>query len=72
MKFENLIIKAIQNPKSNFFKKYKVPTKKVKVVKEAFKIKKKYGRKTTKAQAIKRGFKSQLVFKNNNKTLLGS
>jgi hypothetical protein len=71
-KFENLIIKAIKNPKSNFFKKYKVSDKKVKVIKEGFKIKKKYGRKTTRSQAIKRGFKSQLVFKNNNKTLLGS
>jgi len=71
-KFKNLIIEAIQNPKSNLFKKNKVSTKKVKVIKEGFKIKKKYGRNTTKSQAIKRGFKSQLVFKNNKKTLLGA
>ena len=43
------------------------------MLKEAYQIKQKYGKKTTRAQAIKRGFKSQIVSKKkNNKSLLGS
>ena len=71
-KIEDILIKAIKNPKTTFFKKYKVSSKNEKLIREAYNISKKYGRKTTRSQAIKKGFKSQLVFKNNNKTLLGS
>ena len=74
-KLEDIITQSLNNynSKNTFFvKKLKVSPKNVNVMKEAFDIKKKYGRNTTRAEAIKKGFKSQLVFKNNNKTLLGS
>ena len=71
-KFENIINQALKDSKNTFFTKYKVSPKNINLIREASDIAKKYGRKTTRSQAIKRGFKSQLVFKNNNKTLLGS
>ena len=73
-KFENLIIKAIKNPKTTFFKKYKVSSKNENLIREAYDIKKKYGRNTTRATAIKKGYKrKKFVSTNNNyKSLLGS
>ena len=73
-KFENIINQALNDSKNNFFNKYKVSYKNVNLIKEAADIKKKYGRKTTKAQAIKKGYKrKKFVSTNNNyKSLLGS
>tara|TARA_R110002167_G_scaffold12388_1_gene52606 strand:+ start:239 stop:466 length:228 start_codon:yes stop_codon:yes gene_type:complete len=73
-KFENIINKAIKDPKNTFFTKYKVSPKNVNLIREAFDISKKYGRNTTKAQAIKKGYKrKKFVSTNNNyKSLLGS
>ena len=73
-KFENIINQALNDSKNNFFNKYKVSSKNVNLIKEAADIKKKYGRKTTKAQAIKKGYKrKKFVSTNNNyKSLLGS
>jgi len=73
-KFENIINQALNNSKNNFFNKYKVSSKNVNLIREAADIKKKYGRKTTKAQAIKKGYKrKKFVSTNNNyKSLLGS
>jgi len=73
-KFENIINQALNDSKNNFFNKYKVSSKNVNLIREAADIKKKYGRKTTKAQAIKKGYKrKKFVSTNNNyKSLLGS
>ena len=73
-KFENIINKAIKDPKNTFFTKYKVSPKNVNLIREAFDISKKYGRNTTRAQAIKKGYKrKKFVSTNNNyKSLLGS
>ena len=72
-KIENILIKALRNPETNFFTKYKVSRKNEQLIREAFDISKKYGKKTTRSQAIKRGYKSKLVLKKNNyKSLLGS
>jgi hypothetical protein len=73
-KFEDIINQALKNSKNTFFTKYKVSPKNVNLIREASDIKKKYGRNTTKAQAIKRGYKrKKFVSTNNNyKSLLGS
>ena len=73
-KFENIINKAIKDPKNTFFTKYKVSPKNVNLIKEASDISKKYGRNTTRDQAIKKGYKrKKFVSTNNNyKSLLGS
>jgi hypothetical protein len=73
-KFEDIINQALKNSKNTFFTKYKVFPKNVNLIREASDIKKKYGRNTTKAQAIKRGYKrKKFVSTNNNyKSLLGS
>ena len=73
-KFEDIINKALKDPKNTFFTKYKVSPKNVQLIKEASDISKKYGRNTTKAQAIKKGYKrKKFVSTNNNyKSLLGS
>mgnify|MGYP003663089015 FL=1 len=73
-KFEDILIEAIKNPKTTFFKKYKVSSKNENLIREAFDIKKKYGRNTTRAEAIKKGYKrKKFVSTNNNyKSLLGS
>jgi len=73
-KFEDILIKAVTNPKTTFFKKYKVSSKNENLIREAYDIKKKYGRNTTRAQAIKKGYKrKKFVSTNNNyKSLLGS
>jgi hypothetical protein len=73
-KFENIINKAIKDPKNTFFTKYKVSPKNVNLIREAYDISKKYGRNTTRAQAIKKGYKKKkFVSTNNNyKSLLGS
>jgi len=72
-KIEKILIEAATNPKTTFFTKYKISPRGEKMLKEAYQIKQKYGRKTTRSQAIKRGFKSQIVSKKkNNKSLLGS
>ena len=71
-KFENILIEAATNPKTTFFTKYKISPRGEQMLKEAYQIKQKYGKKTTRAQAIKRGFKSKIVSKKNNKSLLGS
>ena len=73
-KFENIINQALNDSINNFFNKYKVSSKNVNLIREAADIKKKYGRKTTKAQAIKKGYKrKKFVSTNNNyKSLLGS
>ena len=72
-KFEDMITKAIKDPKNTFFKKYKVSPKNVNLIREAYEIKEKYGRKTTRAEAIKKGYK-RIKFvstRNNYKSLLG-
>ena len=73
-KFENIINKAIKDPKNTFFTKYKVSPKNVNLIREASDISKKYGRNTTRTQAIKKGYKrKKFVSTNNNyKSLLGS
>ena len=72
-KIEKILIEAATNPKTTFFTKYKISSRGEQMIKEAYQIKKKYGRQTTRHQAIKRGFKSQIVSKKkNNKSLLGS
>ena len=73
-KFEDMITKAIKDPKNTFFKKYKVSPKNVNLIREAYEIKEKYGRKTTRAEAIKKGYKrKKFVSTNNNyKSLLES
>ena len=73
-KFEDIINQALKDSKNTFFTKYKVSPKNVNLIREASDIKKKYGRNTTKAQAIKKGYKrKKFVSTNNNyKTLLGS
>ena len=73
-KFEDIINKAIKDPKNTFFTKYKVSPKNVQLIREASDIKKKYGRNTTRTQAIKKGYKrKKFVSSNNNyKSLLGS
>ena len=73
-KFENILIEAVTNPKTTFFKKYKVSSKNENLIREAYDIKKKYGRNTTRSQAIKKGYKrKKFVSTNNNyKSLLGS
>jgi len=72
-KIEKILIEAATNPKTTFFTKYKISPRGEQMLKEAYQIKQKYGRKTTRSQAIKRGFKSQIVSKKkNNKSLLGS
>ncbi len=73
-KIEDILIKAIKNPKTTFFKKYKVSSKNENLIREAYDIKKKYGRNTTRATAIKKGYKrKKFVSTNNNyKSLLGS
>jgi hypothetical protein len=73
-KIEDILIKAIKNPKTTFFKKYKISSKNENLIREAYDIKKKYGKNTTKATAIKKGYKrKKFVSTNNNyKSLLGS
>jgi hypothetical protein len=73
-KFEDIINKALKDSKNTFFTKYKVSPKNVNLIREASDIKKKYGRKTTRAAAIKKGYKiKKFVSTNNNyKSLLGS
>ena len=73
-RFEKIINKAIKDPKNTFFTKYKVSPKNVQLIREASDIKKKYGRNTTRTQAIKKGYKrKKFVSSNNNyKSLLGS
>ncbi|BAR14026.1 hypothetical protein [uncultured Mediterranean phage uvMED] len=73
-KIEDILIKAIKNPKTTFFKKYKVSLKNENLIREAYDIKKKYGKNTTRAAAIKKGYKrKKFVSTNNNyKSLLGS
>ena len=73
-KFEDIINKAIKDPKNTFFTKYKVSPKNVQLIREASDISKKYGRNTTRAAAIKKGYKrKKFVSSNNNyKSLLGS
>jgi hypothetical protein len=73
-RFEKIINKAIKDPKNILFTKYKVSPKNVHLIKEASDIKKKYGRNTTRAEAIKKGYKrKKFVSSNNNyKSLLGS
>ena len=73
-KFEDIINQALKDSKNTFFTKYKVSPKNVNLIREASDIKKKYGRNTTKAQAIKKGYKrKKFVSTNNNyKSLLGS
>ena len=73
-KIEKILIEAATNPKTTFFTKYKISSRGEQMLKEAYQIKKKYGRNTTKAQAIKRGYKrKKFVSTNNNyKSLLGS
>jgi hypothetical protein len=73
-KFENIINKALKDSKNTFFTKYKVSPKNVQLIREASDIKKKYGRNTTRAAAIKKGYKrKKFVSTNNNyKSLLGS
>ena len=73
-KFEDIINKALKDSKNTFFTKYKVSPKNVNLIREASDIKKKYGRKTTRAEAIKKGYKrKKFVSTNNNyKSLLGS
>ena len=76
-KLEDIITQSLNNynSKNTFFvKKLKVSPKNVNVMKEAFDIKKKYGRNTTRATAIKKGYKrKKFVSTNNNyKSLLGS
>ena len=71
--FEKLINQALKDPKKTFFTKYKVSSKNQQLLKDAYEIKEKYGRKTTRAEAIKKGYKSKFVSKKNNyKSLLGS
>ena len=73
-KFEDIINKALKDPKNTFFTKYKVSPKNVQLIREASDISKKYGRNTTRAAAIKKGYKrKKFVSSNNNyKSLLGS
>ena len=73
-KFEDIINKALKDPKNTFFTKYKVSPENVNLIREASDIKKKYGRNTTRAAAIKKGYKrKKFVSSNNNyKSLLGS
>ena len=73
-KFEKIINKALKDSKNTFFNKYKVSPKNVQLIREASDIKKKYGRNTTIAAAIKKGYKrKKFVSSNNNyKSLLGS
>ena len=73
-KIEDILIKAIKNPKTTFFKKYKISSKNENLIREAYDIKKKYGKNTTRAAAIKKGYKrKKFVSTNNNyKSLLGS
>tara|TARA_R100001480_G_scaffold53018_1_gene66263 strand:- start:320 stop:547 length:228 start_codon:yes stop_codon:yes gene_type:complete len=73
-KFENIINQAIKDSKNTFFNKYKVSSKNVNLIREAADIKKKYGKKTTMAQAIKKGYKRKkfVSTSNNYKSLLGS
>jgi hypothetical protein len=73
-KIEDILIKAIKNPKTTFFKKYKISSKNENLIREAYDIKKKYGKNTTRATAIKKGYKrKKFVSTNNNyKSLLGS
>ena len=73
-KFEDMITKAIKDPKNTFFKKYKVSPKNVNLIREAYEIKEKYGRKTTRAEAIKKGYKRKKFVSTSNKykSLLGS
>ena len=73
-KFENIINQALNDSKNNFFNKYKVSSKNVNLIREAADIKKKYGRKITKAKAIKKGYKRKkfVSTSNNYKSLLGS
>ena len=66
-RFEKIINKAIKDPKNILFTKYKVSAKNVHLIKEASDIKKKYGRNTTRAEAIKKEYKRKKFVKTNNK-----
>ena len=73
-KFEDIINQALKDKSNNIFNKYKISPKNVNLIREASDISKKYGRNTTRAQAIKKGYKrKKFVSTNNNyKSLLGS
>jgi len=73
-KFENIINQALKDSKNTFFTKYKVSPKNINLIREASDIAKKYGRKTTRAEAIKKGYKRKkfVSINNNYKSLLGS